>query len=758
MGLVAPAVVLYLLYALCHSGGAVIKLSQQTQLSVPCFTSMGQDALSTIKPDGTGDAYINSIAQPGQEGPVVTKSDSLITSFNCTNKKECNKVKKRKLPAGVSQEHFPLSLSVIHLCLATSECRPCIRVCTKLYKAGTLQLRGVKIRFLQLSTNNYYSLRLCSETKAQNDDVWQIHFDCFPADAGHEVIVSLSTIPDYGIQINRSHSVAEHESEPVFNYSFSLMTKTVSVSVLPGPPITVRLCYQQAFTCEQMGNQSYQQIDTSEYLSAVLSYEFLLPCLCLEVYYSKQDSSRRQVFPFSEDEEAYSTDLWKSSRFTDWSGEYKDQMKVELGWLCPRLKPNVSLCWKENEYFDSACLDIANSSAVQKRMFQTYFIDSVDLHPRMCFKFTYRNSSHVWCPNRREWSVEVEVGVFQLVLQFRSRIPASFSATLCRTNGHHCNSANLVHTVTKHSSSDTESIKMILPFQAIGSCVQVWRSDVLFSGKQIICPNYDHGRLGLLLLASLIGTVFIILLLLLLKRCITQIISAPAWRRTILLIYSPDSEEHNILICAFADFLRVELCCEVILDLWDMGKVAQIGIIPWLYGKRELVERESGKVILVWTKFSKVLFEQWLAMKLNCGSNDSDPHDLFSTAMACLHSDLKQGDRSKDYFLIYFEGLCEKNDIPDSFQTIAKFKLLKDLPNLLCKLQNPSEPSCWLKFLIKFLVRRIAQSERSKNLRRRVELSRVLQQGGTQWVEDTTELELISSDVSLIDQNTSSSL
>ncbi|XP_043933322.1 interleukin-17 receptor E [Protopterus annectens] len=755
MGLVAPGLLLYLVSALCHSGGA-LRLSQQTQPHVSCLPRMGQDELSTSKPDGTGDAYTNYVAQPGQEGPVVTKSDRLITNFNYTIRRECRKNKKKKLPVGVDLQHFPLSLSVIHLCLATADCQPCIRVCAKLYKAGRLQLRGIRIEFLQLSTNNHYSLRLCSETKAQNDDSWEIQYDCFPADAGHEVIVSLSTIPDYGVQVCRNHTVDEHETDPVFNYSFSLMKKTVSVSVLPGPSVTARLCYQQAFTCEQLGNQSYQQIDTSHSLSAVLSYEFLLPCLCLEVYYSKQDSSRKQVFPFSETEEAYNADLWRSSRFTDWSDEFKDQMKVDFSWPCSRLKPSVSLCWKENEHFDSACLDIANSSVVASGM--TYFIDSVDVHPRMCFKFAYRNSSHVWCPNRRDWSVDVEVGVFQLVLQFKSYIPASFSATLCSKNGHDCNSTYLIHTVTKHSTSDTENIELILPFQALGSCVQVWRSDVLFSGKHIICPNYDHGRLGLLVLASLSATVFIIMLLLLLKRCITRIISAPPWRRTILLIYSPDSEEHNILIGAFADFLRVELCCDVILDLWDTGKVAQIGIIPWLYGKRELVERESGKVLLVWTKFSKVLFEQWLTMKLSCGSCHSDPHDLFSTAMACLQSDLKQGDRSKDYFLIYFEGLCEINDIPDSFHTIAKFKLLKDLPDLVCKLQNPAELSCWLKFVIKFFVRRIAQSERSKNLRRRVELSRVRQQSGTQWEEDAAELELISSDVSLIDQSTSSSL
>lgn len=37
---------------------------------------------------------------------------------------------------------------------------------------------------------------------------WQVQFDCFPAESGQQVLVSLHTIPDRGLAISRSHLVA----------------------------------------------------------------------------------------------------------------------------------------------------------------------------------------------------------------------------------------------------------------------------------------------------------------------------------------------------------------------------------------------------------------------------------------------------------------------------------------------------------------------------------------------------------------------
>nr|XP_033781884.1 interleukin-17 receptor C [Geotrypetes seraphini] len=614
-------------------------------------------------------------------------------------------IEHERLPPGLHPSPPTLSLTTVQLCESSEECLPCIRAHISMDTTGYLDLRGFEIHFLERSSNQHKTVRITKLRNSTIPELVEIQYDCFKAKVGYAVVVSLVTIPNYGFKVNQTYSAEGEDPVPAFTYVLVPEERAIHVSVPVGPDVKARLCYQQARVCEEPKGHSFQLIRASRSKNFTLHYGYLVPCLCIEMCYLPADSKRLKICPFQESPEAYGSDFWRSGRFHDLSPAHKDQMAMKYKSLCP-VKPVASLCQKHDDMARSLCEDIPNSTTMESN--SVYRIDKVDNNPYICFKFSCGNSSHVECPHTRDtaWSVTAELRALQLFLHFNSRIPASFSAAACTPKAHHCDSSSPVYTVRRKDVSSPEEFHLIVPFRAIGSCVQVWRSDVLYATKHLICPDFSNRRLGLMVLCFLLGILVVLFFLLLNYRCVQKMFRAPLWRRTVLLIYSLDSEEYKFLICAFADFLHSVLGCEVILDLWDVGKVAQIGIVPWIYSKRELVKTEKGKVIIVWTKGSRRMYDLWERRDVR-GNLWRDSHDLFSAAMACLHSDLKeeaQKERLGDYTLVYFEGLCEKQDIPGPLRAVRKYRLFEDLHGLVNELRRASRPlPCWIRAGAKFL-------------------------------------------------------
>ncbi|XP_035759706.1 interleukin-17 receptor E [Egretta garzetta] len=143
-------------------------------------------------------------------------------------------------------------------------------------------------------------------------------------------------------------------------------------------------------------------------------------------------------------------ELWSSVHFHDYSTSIKDQMAMVLSASCP-LRPRAPLCWREAASETAPCHDIPNSTANEEE--QVYSLDKVDVHPQLCFQFSYRNSSHVECPHRPEtaWNVSVSAWGLQLHLRLTSSVPAAFSP----------------------EGSAPGELALLLPVQVLGSCVLV---------------------------------------------------------------------------------------------------------------------------------------------------------------------------------------------------------------------------------------------------------------------------------------------
>ncbi|KAM6256784.1 interleukin-17 receptor E isoform 2-T2 [Porphyrio hochstetteri] len=607
---------------------------------------------------------------------------------------------RRPARAGLPLKPPALELSTARLCPPSQPCQPCLRVRLALPAAASPRwflaelngVRGLQLNFLELGSNRAGWLQVWRRHREQGGSPWQVQFDCFPAKNGRQFLVSLRTIPDRGLAISRRHLVAAEQPGPVFTHTWVPEVRAVEVWVPEGPALKVRLCHQLALECEELPRPFHQQVLVPGGDHVSLPYEFLVPCLCIEASYPHHDSLRSKHCPFHNQPAAYGPELWSSVHFHDYSASSKDQMAMVLSASCP-LHPQATLCWREVAAESAPCHDIPNSTASEED--QAYTLDNVDVHPQLCFRFSYGNSSHVECPHRTEtaWNVSVSARGMQLRLHLTSSIPAAFSAALCQRRGGQCEPEAPLYTVTQTEGSAPGDLAMLLPVQVLGSCVLVWRSDVRFARKQLLCPDVSRRHFGLLGLVLALGLVVTVLLL----NC------HGTWRpatgapggRPVLLLYSPDSEEHLGLVCALAERLRAGLGCDVRLDLWEAGSVGQAGTLPWLYAQRGCVGRQRGTVLLLWSRGSTRLFRRW-----RVGAADGvpgDAHDIFGAAMTCLHGELGAAGRGGGWVLAYFSRLCSPRDVPRPLRPLPTYRLPRQLPRLLGALRGSPPPPrrCW---------------------------------------------------------------
>ncbi|OCT85912.1 interleukin-17 receptor E [Xenopus laevis] len=619
-----------------------------------------------------------------------------------------------------------LSLSTVELChpLKTNQaCKNCIRVVISLNSTGFPRLQGFYIEALEISTNKYKSFQILRRSRGAPDgNLWSIEYDCLTATPSQYVSVWLSTVPDCGVRISKTHYLHDNNAKPDFNYTHSPEQQQIAVSLSKGPTSVARLCYRR-FICNSLPENETPKFNVTK--KAILKYHHLLPCLCIEAYYDYQDSPRNQICPFESRDDAYGPDFWNIT----WSHS-NDRLLMKFKSLC-MLEPSVSLCQKQNVSCNVIPgVKISTTELFENNQFYVwaYEVDNVDKDPNLCFKFTVNSRSHVRCPEveleDRDWNVEVDMGLFQVHLTILSRVPANVSVAVCKGN----NSRIKCDPQTTIQFNEDNEVQVFSTLPARGTCYKVWRSDVLYAHKYLICPDYSHKHLGLIFLASFLLVLALVILLYLIYRQIKKIFTAPLWSRTVLLVYSPDSAEYKTLICAFADFLQNILGCEVILDMWDMNTVSQLGTLPWFYQKRELVAQREGSVIIMWTKKSRRMYDQWTSRKLS-RYDWTDPVNLFGAAMSCLMKDFdveEEKGNLKDYTVVYFEGLCDKHDIPHRMRKISRFRLFKDLYRLVSILQGRTclSPPCLIKGAAKYLMRRLERSEKSRGLQQHVELYR----------------------------------
>nr|KAF6420459.1 interleukin 17 receptor E [Molossus molossus] len=461
---------------------------------------------------------------------------------------------------------------------------------------------------------------------------------------GHHISIPSPDISQKGLRFKRTQPSdpeaveglprrdSQRHKGPEFSFDLLPEARAIRVSVPPGPEVNVRLCHQWALECEELSSSFDAQKTVSGGHTVDLPYEFLLPCLCIEASFLQEDTVRRKKCPFQSWPEAYGSDFWKSVNFTDYSQH--SQMVMAPTLRCP-LKLEASLCRRQG--WHTLCEDLPNATAQESEGW--YVLEKVDLHPQLCFKFSFGNSSHVECPHQTapSWTVSMDTQAQQLILHFSTRMHATFSAAWSHPDLGQDSLVPPVYSISQTQVSSPVTLDLIIPFLRPGGCVLVWRSDVQFACKHLLCPD------------------------------------GPGQQQPVLLLHVAESEAQRRLVGALAELLRATLGGgrDVIVDLWEGTRVARVGPLPWLWAARAQVLRERGTVLLLWSSAS------------------SSPACSSDTHTATLRALLRTAPRPL-LLLAYFSRLCAKGDIPQALRALPRYRLLRDLPRLLRALDSGS--------------------------------------------------------------------
>ncbi|CAB1336194.1 unnamed protein product [Coregonus sp. 'balchen'] len=452
--------------------------------------------------------------------------------------------------------------------------------------------------------------------------LWELVYDCFPADAGREVYVSLSSKPP------RQHR-----------------------------------------------------------------FPYLLPCVCVQVYYTHLDARRTTVCPFVNGSLDGGRDVWRSSNVTLY-GELGSSMAWSA--LCPAayLKPSASLCWRHQRNTPH-CNPILNST-----------LEDIE-----------QKGDLVSADDDDEDDEDDDDG----------------------------------------GGTRETQLNLPLSSLTQGLCVQVWRSDPAQYGRRLLCPDYSNRRWGLYAVAALTLLVTVATLGSLIHYVTKKGVTGWLFiQRPVLLVCSSEQSAHVSAVCALASFLQGELCAEVRMALWAQSSigagpgaverswagVAELGPVPWLYGQWEAVREAGGQMLIVWSAEAKESYRSWreereggdrregektggskgeemqrgerggeemeglektrgeqeqAGMKKggewkeeSRSGEEREPSSVtgpvFRAALSCLQGALEGEGRVHGFTIVYFQGLCHSRDIPKDLRGVPRYCLPQDFGGLIREL------------------------------------------------------------------------
>ncbi|XP_066555565.1 uncharacterized protein LOC136746745 [Amia ocellicauda] len=534
-----------------------------------------------------------------------------------------------------------LSLSTVKLCIEDHPCQSCVRARVQL-RARVLP-RRMTIDFLIMDENRPWTVAVryrnssvqwvdytppfrSSEWKTLHSPLkrqhtprtWELTYDCLEAREGQQVMATVDTG-----QTNQTQNatVERIQTGSMFNVSVDRHARSVTVSMSPGQVLRTRLCYKvNNLLCDDLPSPVSELVDFSQTPNVTLRLPHLLPCLCVEVYPDEGDHVRGINCPLQDwPWDTGDGDVWRSSTVT-LLGRAPGSSALSLEWssVCP-LRPNASLCWRDGGSAGGPCRALDNAELQQQD--SVYSVSGVDRHPRMCVQFFYKGSHHVECPfgsADTDWTVQVTPASSHVSVRITassslpSSVPASFSAVVCRPEGDVCVPVMPIHTASLDPDSRQTALNLTAGSVTVGLCVQVWRSDVQFSARRLVCPYGSQRRLGLVAMVAFIVMFSVAMLLFLGYRGIRWGLPGWLWQhRPVLLVSSSDWGPQVAAECALASLLQGELRCEVRLARWALGALARLGPMPWLYKQREEVGAAGGRVLIAWSPEARELYESW---------------------------------------------------------------------------------------------------------------------------------------------------
>uniref|UniRef100_A0A8C4NAX2 SEFIR domain-containing protein n=1 Tax=Eptatretus burgeri TaxID=7764 RepID=A0A8C4NAX2_EPTBU len=163
-------------------------------------------------------------------------------------------------------------------------------------------------------------------------------------------------------------------------------------------------------------------------------------------------------------------------------------------------------------------------------------------------------------------------------------------------------------------------------------------------------------------------------------------------RKQVLLLYSHDHKEYSHLVLSLAAFLQEHCGLLIVMDLLEEQQIGKMGYLPWLMGKKQLVEETDGKIILL---CSRGAYAKWQHACQDCEpplklKEDARSllGDTFTPSIGLICSDFQHPRAFAKYIVAFFEGVSGECDIPSLFRSTVTYRLMEHLEDLVLRLHG----------------------------------------------------------------------
>ncbi|XP_036779396.2 interleukin-17 receptor C isoform X7 [Manis pentadactyla] len=554
-----------------------------------------------------------------------------------------------------------LQTELVLRCYQETDCDLCVRVAVHLAVHASLQAQ-VMLSFQAYSTARCVLLEVqVPATLVQpGQSVGSVVFDCFEAALGSEVRIWSYTQPRYQKELNLTQQLPVL---PWLNVSANGDDVRLVLDVSEEQQFGLSLYWNQV----PGPSKSLWHRNLTGPQTITLNHTDLVPCLCIQVWPLKPDSTRTSTCPFSEDPRAYQN-LWLVAQL---------QLLPPRGWRldAPCSVPaTATLCWQAPDRGPCQPLvpPLLQENVTVNKVLEFPLLKG---HPNLCVQVS-------------NW----ENVQLQECLWADSLGPLKNDMLLVETRGPHNNKllcalepSGCTPLPSKGSTRAARLGEQLLRDMQLGQCVQLWDEDL---GALWACPmdKYIHKRWALVWLACLLFAAVLFLLFLLKK----DHVKAAARSRTALLLYSADDASFERLVGALASAL-CQLPLRVAVDLWSRRELSALGPLAWFHAQRRQTLQEGGTVVLLFSPGAVALCCEWMQDRTSA-PGARGPHDAFAASLSCVLPDFLQGRAPGRYVGAYFDTLLHPDAVPALFRTVPVFSLPSQLPDLIGTLQGPGAP------------------------------------------------------------------
>nr|XP_033782500.1 interleukin-17 receptor B [Geotrypetes seraphini] len=145
----------------------------------------------------------------------------------------------------------------------------------------------------------------------------------------------------------------------------------------------------------------------------------------------------------------------------------------------------------------------------------------------------------------------------------------------------------------------------------------------------------------------------------------------------VLLIYHKEKTYFQSTVLAFAEFLNDYCRADVILDMWQQERIAEMGPVQWLVAQKD---RADKIIFLISSERNK-----WVASLAETTACHKDAVNfMFNHALNIFCCDLKNQSSLNKYMVVHFDALNHKDDLLNVLDTCSRYYFMKDI-DLFCK-------------------------------------------------------------------------